>query len=212
VPAEGNGPRAAIFDGVRRGTRGVDRAENPALPLGEALHPAALVALAVLVANDWWVKPRHALPGVVAGKLSDLAGLALAPVLLSALIGLALAGAARLGAAVDPSLSRRRLVACTVATGAVFAAVKLSPAVAHAVAAALSGIVRHVGRPATIVADPTDLACLPALAVAWWIGRDELRRVPRGRPAAIHRLPRPHGSPRSPTRSTAGTSPRSTRL
>lgn len=148
----------------------------------------ALAALGVLIANDWWVKPRHALPGVVAGKLSDLAGLALAPVLLSALIGLALAGAARLGAAVDPSLSRRRLVGCVVATGAVFAAVKLSPAAAHALAGALSAIVRHVGRPATIVADPTDLACLPALAVAWWIGRDELRRVPLGRPAAIHRL------------------------
>lgn len=161
------------------------------MPLGEALHPVALAALAVLVANDWWVKPRHALPGVVAGKLSDLAGLAFAPVLLSALIGLVLVGAARLGAAVDPSLSRRRLAGCIAATGAVFAAVKLSPVAAHTVAAALSGIVRHVGRPATIVADPTDLACLPALAIAWWIGRDELRRVPLGRPAAIHRLGRP---------------------
>ncbi|HET9622559.1 MAG TPA: hypothetical protein VFP84_14405 [Kofleriaceae bacterium] len=175
---------------MRRGTRGRDRAETPALPLGEALHPVALAALAILVANDWWIKPRHVLPGawqaIVAGKLSDLAGLAFAPVVLSALIGLTLAGAARLGAAVDPSLSRRRLVACIVATGAVFAAVKLSPAAGRALAAALS-----LWRPATIVCDPTDLACLPALAVAWWIGRDELRRVPLGRPAAIHRLGRP---------------------
>jgi hypothetical protein len=32
---------------------------------------------------------------------------------------------------------------------------------------------------------------VPALAVAWWIGRDELRRIPLGRPTAIYRLGRP---------------------
>ena len=39
--------------------------------------------------------------------------------------------------------------------------------------------------------DRTDLLTLPALLVAYWIGRDELRRVPLGKPAAIHRLGRP---------------------
>src|SRR5690606_23561396 len=93
---------------------------------------------------------------------------------------------ARLGARVDPSLTRRRLLLCIAATGAGFIAVKLSPAAADAVTGALS----HLGRPAAIAHDLTDLACLPALAVAYWIGRDELRRVPLGRPAAIHRLGR----------------------
>jgi hypothetical protein len=158
------------------------------LPLGEALHPIALTAVLVLAVNDWALKPRFA-PSAVTGKLSDLAGLAFAPVALSAAIGLVLHLAARLGARVDPSLSRRRLMLCTLATGAVFTAVKLDPGCARLLAALLS----RFGRPAAIYLDPTDLWCLPALVVALWIGRDELRRVPLGRPAAIHRLGRPAG-------------------
>jgi hypothetical protein len=69
----------------------------------------------------------------------------------------------------------------------VFIAVKLDPAAARLLAVAIS----HLGRPAAIYLDATDLACLPALALALWIGRDELRRVPLGRPAALHRLARP---------------------
>lgn len=42
------------------------------------LHPVALVSLAVLVVNDRWLK--SAWPGVVTGKLSDCAGLALLPI------------------------------------------------------------------------------------------------------------------------------------
>jgi hypothetical protein len=201
VPAEGNGARASIFERVRRALRGVDHARAPALPLGEAVHPATLLALALLVVNDWVMKPRFG-PSAVTGKLSDLAGLALAPVVLSAALGLVLHASACLGAPVDPSLSRRRLIACTVATGAVFAAVKLDPCAAQLVATAIS----YAGRPATIYLDPTDLLCLPALAIAWWIGRDELRRVPLGRPAAIHRLGRPAGPALSDVR-WAGATP-----
>jgi hypothetical protein len=188
VPAGGNGPCPSIFEQLRRTLRGVDHAAAPALPLGEAVHPVALAAAAALAANDWLFKPRLG-PGPVTGKLSDLAGLIVAPVALSAAIGLVLHLAARLGARVDPSLSRRRLIACTAATGAVFAAVKLDPAAGRALAALIAAL----GRPAAIVADRTDLWCLPALAVAVWIGRDELRRVPLGRPAALHRLGRPAG-------------------
>lgn len=189
MPAEGNGPRGSIFERVRRGLRGADRAEAPALPLGEALHPAALAAIALLVVNDWVLKPRWggALGSAATGKLSDVAGLAFAPVVLSSAIGLVLALAARLGARIDPSLSRRRLALCTLATGAVFAAVKLDASAARAVVAAVSWL----GRPGAIALDPSDLWCLPALAVALAIGRDELARVPLGRPAAIHRLGRP---------------------
>jgi hypothetical protein len=167
---------------LRRALRGIDRAGAPALPVGEALHPVALAAVLVLVVNDWYAKPRW--HGAVTGKLSDVAGLAFAPVVLSAVIGLVLYAAARLGARVDPSLSRRRLAACVVATGAGFAAVKLAAPMRHAAAALL-------GHGATFYPDWTDLLCLPALAIAWWIGRDELRRIPLGRPAAIHRLGRP---------------------
>ena len=186
MPAEGNGARASIFERLRRALRGADHAAAPALPLGEALHPAALAAVALLVVNDWLLKPRFG-PSLDTGKLSDLAGLVFAPVVLSAAIGLVLHAAARLGARVDPSLSRRRLAACTLATGAVFAAVKLDAGAARA----LAEVISRLGRPAAIYLDRSDLLCLPALAIAWWIGRDELRRVPLGRPAAIHRLGRP---------------------
>src|SRR5438874_8201324 len=43
-----------------------------------ALHPVALVSLAVLVVNDRWLK--SAWPGFVTGKLSDCAGLVLLPI------------------------------------------------------------------------------------------------------------------------------------
>jgi hypothetical protein len=149
------------------------------------MHPVTLAAVVVLAVNDWVLKPRMA--GALTGKLSDVAGLAFAPVILTAAIGLGLALAARLGARVDPSLTRRRLVACIAATGACFAAVKLSPAAAELLVDLLSAF----GRPATIYLDRTDLFALPALAVAYWIGKDELRRIPLGKPAAIHRLKRP---------------------
>src|SRR5262249_52139727 len=131
VPAEGNGAYASIFERLRRALRGVDHAEVPALPLGEAVHPVALAAVALLAINDWMLKPRlgHGALGpatsIVTGKLSDVAGLVFAPVVLSAAIGLVLHAAARLGARIDPSLSRRRLIGCIAATGAAFAAVKL---------------------------------------------------------------------------------------
>lgn len=188
MPAEGNGARPSIFERVRRALRGSDHAQAPALPLGEALHPVTLAAALLLAVNDWVLKPRLG-PSAMTGKLSDLAGLVFAPVVLSAAIGLGLHLAAGLGARVDPSLSRRRLVLCTVATGAVFAAVKLDPGAARVLVALISDL----GRPAEISLDRTDLWCLPALVIAVWIGCDELRRVPLGRPAAIHRLGRPAG-------------------
>ncbi len=172
------------MDGLRRALRGVDRAERPALPVGEAMHPVTLVCVILLLVNDWILK-RH-WHGDLVGKLSDLAGLAFAPVVLTAAIGLVLALAARLGARVDPSLTRRRLLLCIAATGAGFAAIKLSPAAADALVRVLS-----IVRPASVYLDRTDLLTLPALAIAYWIGRDELRRIPLGKPAAIHRLGRP---------------------
>jgi hypothetical protein len=148
------------------------------------MHPLTLVSVILLIANDWIFK-RH-LAGPVTGKLSDIAGLVFAPVVLSSVIGLGLALVARLGARVDPSLSRRRLLGCIAATGLVFAAVKLSPDAARL----LTEVLPHGSH---IAVDRTDLFALPALALAYYIGRDELRRVPLGRPAAIHRLGLPAG-------------------
>jgi hypothetical protein len=60
-----------------------------------AAHPLTVGATAVLLLNDHVLKP--AWPGLVTGKLSDVAGLAAAPPVLGLLLGLFLT--ARAGAA-----------------------------------------------------------------------------------------------------------------
>jgi hypothetical protein len=137
------------------------RGQPPTLPIGEALHPVTLLAVLLLVVNDWILKPRFG-PSIVTGKLSDIAGLIFAPVVLSAAIGLVL----------RKHLTRRRLYLCIAATGICFAATKLSYTAAGWLVAALSW-----WRPASVYVDHTDLFCLPALLVALWIGNDELRRA-----------------------------------
>lgn len=145
---------------------------EPRLPIGEALHPVALAAAAVLVINDWVLKPWPAAPRWLTGKLSDVAGLVFAPVALTAAVGLALWLAARLGArGLDPRLTRRRLALAIALTAAVFTVIKLSPAAAARFGAAWA----HVVPGARVVPDPLDLVALPALAIAWWIGARELR-------------------------------------
>jgi hypothetical protein len=168
---------------LRRALRGVDRAEAPALPLGEALHPVALAAVVVLVVNDWVLKPRFR-GSFVTGKLSDLAGLIFAPVLLSALIGLALYVARKAGLRVEPRLTHRRLVLCCAATALGFALVKLYPPVGDVVA-------RLIGHGASFYPDWTDVLCTPCVLVAYWIGRDELRRLTSSASPTAARADRP---------------------
>ena len=135
---------------LRRALRGGD------LPIGEAMHPVAIAAVILLVVNDWILKPR--LHDWITGKLSDVAGLIFAPVVLSALIGLVL----------RRPLTHRRLVACCAATALGFALVKL-------VAPAREFASRLIGHGAEFYPDWTDLLCLPCVLIAYWIGRDELR-------------------------------------
>ena len=111
------------------------------------LTPTWLVALAVLALNDHLLKGAGLLPGAVTGKLSDFAGMIVAPVLLAALLRVR---------------SRRGLLACHAAIGAVFAAINLSPAAADAWTALMANI-----WPWRITVDPTDLIALPALALGW---------------------------------------------
>jgi cysteine-rich repeat protein len=118
------------------------------VPARALVHPAWWIALAVLALNDHVLKRGGLLPGVVTGKLSDLAGMLVAPALL------ALCVRAR---------SRRALALCHLAIGAVFAAIKLSPAAATAWAAFMG----LVWQRWTIVVDPTDLIALPLLLASY---------------------------------------------
>ncbi len=144
-------------------------------------HPGALVALVTLLANDWWAK--RAYPSWVTGKLSDVAGLVMAPLALTAAIGALCWVAMALGARLDPSLTRRRLAFAITAVAAPFLATKLSETAARAVVEVLAIFGGHP----RIVCDPTDLLALPALWISWRIGSAELRLVPRGRAHSIWR-------------------------
>lgn len=130
--------------------------------------------MVLLVVNDWVLKPRFR-GSFVTGKLSDIAGLVFAPVLLSAMIGLALKVVRR-----DPTLTHRRLVACCAATAIGFTVVKLVPTIGDVVA-------RMIGHGASFYPDWTDVLCTPFVLVAYWIGRDELRLLSRPTAApAVH--------------------------
>ncbi|WP_433795749.1 hypothetical protein [Actinoplanes sp. CA-252034] len=127
-------------------------------------HPVTVTALALLIINDHLLK--SAWPGWVTGKLSDAAGMVLAPPLLAALTGL-----------IVPRLPFRRVaVAAIVTVGAGFAFVKLWGYGAQLASEAWSLIT-----PSLVRADPSDLLACPFLAVAWWAAHRPLGAVPARR-------------------------------
>ncbi len=148
------------------------------------LHPLAIGALVILIVNDHILKT--AIPGAVTGKLSDVAGLAVFPLLLATIIEV-----------VRPRSDRQALVLASIAiTVVAFTAVKTTD-----VSASLFGWSLGLGQwylrsghsgaelaPAAVIADPTDLLAIPAVLVAAWIALPR-RRAPaqtrvRTRPAA----------------------------
>ena len=107
-------------------------------------------ALALLVVNDHFLKRAGIAPGWLTGKLSDFAGLVVAPVL-----------CARIFAARS---TRARAAAFGLVVGP-FCAVKISAAAAHAMEAAVGCL----GIRWRLWCDPTDLAALAMLPLAWWV-------------------------------------------
>lgn len=130
------------------------------------LHPVALVALVVLIVNDHYLKA--AAQGTITGKLSDIAGLVVFPLLvLSAVEVVRRRGASSAG-----------VLVIVVVTGVVFAVVKVSPGAAHLYSQALGVLawpLRSIAggtpgadvSPITVLADPSDLLALPALLIAY---------------------------------------------
>jgi hypothetical protein len=156
--------------------------QAPARPGDGLLHPVALVALATLIINDQLLKA--AWPGVVTGKLSDVAGLVVAP--------LALQAAWEVGQWIGGRWhgpTRSVLAVAIIAVGVGFAAVQVWEAASNAyewalgaaqwpfraLAASLTGAPTPGVDAVVATADPGDLLALPALAITWWVGR---RRIP----------------------------------
>src|SRR5262245_14170325 len=107
-------------------------------PARGLLHPAWLASLVLLALNDHVLKGSGLLPAVVTGKLSDVVGLAVAPLLLASLLRVRSFGP---------------WVACHVAVGVVFSALQLSVPAADA----WSALMGLFGFPWVITSDPTDL-------------------------------------------------------
>ncbi|NAS23509.1 hypothetical protein GT755_17635 [Herbidospora sp. NEAU-GS84] len=108
-------------------------------------QPLTVLAMVVLVVNDHVLKA--AWPGLVTGKLSDVAGLVLFPALLDLVVG-------------------RAKVSIAV-TGVGFTLVKTTATGAWLASEAWTA----VWGPSKVLADPTDLLALPALWAAWWAYR-----------------------------------------
>jgi len=113
-------------------------------------HSLFWAALALLLLNDHVLKGAHVLPGVLTGKLSDFAGMIVAPVVLAALFRVR-------------GRSGRMTVLASVA--AVFATVKLSRPMADA----LEWLTTYTPLPWRIWCDPTDLVALSVLPLTWWL-------------------------------------------
>ncbi|MFC7483570.1 hypothetical protein ACFQX7_31100 [Luedemannella flava] len=123
-------------------------------------HPVTVVATVVLLLNDHvW---KAAQPGFLTGKLSDAAGLLVAPPLVAVVLG------------DRPSPPAGRVAGVAIAvTGAGFVAVKVSPLVAGWASAVWS----VANGPSRVLVDPTDLVALPALGLAWLAWRSAARRL-----------------------------------
>ena len=130
-------------------------------------HPIAIIAIILLVLNDHLLKAQYT--SWWTGKLSDVAGLIFAPLLLAALLAL-----------VTPHQWPRReawiIGVALVSTGSIFALANTLPraqAITNQTWDTLLGgqIVRW--------RDPTDLLALPALGAAWMLWRQASDRPPR---------------------------------
>jgi hypothetical protein len=132
------------------------------------VRPLAVVALTTLIVNDHVIRPR--LPGLLSGKLSDIAGLVLLPILIVSVYEVTRAAVRR-----PWQMGARGVVAIAVAVVIGFAATKLSTAVAASYGDMLGWLrwplIGHWSQVA-ISQDPTDVICTPAAIVAWI----ELRR------------------------------------
>ena len=115
------------------------------------LEASWIAALALLALNDHWLKHAGLLPNWLTGKLSDFAGLYVAPALLATLVR---------------ARTRGAWLACHAAVLAGFAAINLDATCAEWCARWM----RLFGFDWRIVSDAEDLLAVPALIASWrWL-------------------------------------------
>jgi hypothetical protein len=127
-------------------------------------HPAWWCALGVLALNDHLLKGSGLVPGGWTGKLSDFAGMIVAPPLVALVLG---------------PRRRRSALAASLLVGAGLCAIDLVPAASQLLQRTLGS----VGLPSRLWPDPSDLWALLVLPIGY-----ALSRVPAGGNAA--RAPR----------------------
>jgi hypothetical protein len=147
------------------------------VPADGLLSVPAMTAVVVVILNDHVLK--HAAPGWVTGKLSDVAGMAFFPLFLQAV--LEVVQRAR-GKWETPRAEVLRW--CCIFTAVAFASIKLFPSAAHAYRVTLGALqwplraalawMQNASVPTPqsvqLVMDPTDLLAIPFVLVAWWTG------------------------------------------
>ena len=139
------------------------------VPAGALLHPLALAALGLLVMNDHWWKDQFG--SMWTGKLSDVAGLILFPLVLQGLV--------EFGAVICRKPWRPSFLLIWVAsllTGIGFAALQVSPLAGQVYVEVSTAIQApfwaFLGLPPIaghLTPDISDLLTLPALLVPVWI-------------------------------------------
>lgn len=124
------------------------------------VHPLWLGALALLIANDHFFKGAGLLHDVATGKLSDVAGLIVAPALLAVILRVTTA---------------RGLAACHLAVGIGFSLIQISAPFAELMEAAMSAFGWRLWP------DLTDLLTLPALVLSFMVFRRSMAKPLVGR-------------------------------
>jgi hypothetical protein len=151
------------------------------VPADALLHPLAIAALVVLVLNDHVLKDLA--PGPLTGKLSDVVGLVVLPLLVLGAWELA---TATLGRWHEPTGTA--LIVAIVLAGGAFTAIKMSGDAAEiyrigmgfarwsveAGIAAVGGAQSPETGRVRLAQDMSDMICLPALLVAWRVGRSRI--------------------------------------
>jgi hypothetical protein len=154
---------------------------------GDALrHPLILCMLVLWALNDHVLKEHFA--NQWTGKLSDFAGLIVFPIILLSTYEIICALVGR-----EPHLRRQVLWISLVATGTCMVGINLSAAWANAYALGLSLAqwpFQALGSLLTgdqtpqlanlkVTLDPSDLWTLPALGIAWWVGKSSIKNSPK---------------------------------